>query len=392
MGPDTTRPWHLQGFELPHHALPLADGMWRGPKPPANGATQLASIGLEPGAELADGAVAYRVDWQALQSWWQSRAGQPEFHSAQKFLPQMSEWIAARIWLGRQALAQFPPAPQFMAILNLTPDSFSDGGQLMHADRSVAIALVVKQAQLAISQGAAWLDLGAESTRPGAAEISAQQQLDRLLPAIHALLPLQIPLSIDTRSADVAQTCLQAGATMINDVSGFGDEQMASVCAAAQCPTTLMHMRGKPATMQQHCQYRDLMGEVADEWAQSAARGLTAGLSGAHIYLDPGIGFAKTALQNYQLMADVGALRALGFPLLLGPSRKSFLAEQFPHYSAIQRDCGSAGAAACCAFEGAAILRLHQASHWDAVEVAARLGQVKNGSTRSYNSATHSPG
>lgn len=391
MGPDTTRPWHLQGFELPHHALPLAEGMWRGPKPVSN-TEQQAAMGLEPTAELADGAVAYRVDWSALRSWWQRSAGQPEFDSARKFLPHTPEWAAARIWLGRQALALFPSAPQFMAIINLTPDSFSDGGRLLQADQSIAVKQVVEQGQFAASQGAAWLDLGAESTRPGAAEIATCQQLDRLLPAIHALLPLQIPISIDTRNADVAKACLEAGATMINDVSGFGDERMASVCAEAQCATTLMHMRGTPATMQQHCQYRDLLGEVADEWAQSAARGLSAGLNGEHIYLDPGIGFAKTAQQNYQLIADVGALRALGFPLLLGPSRKSFLAEQFPEYSAEERDCGSAGAAACCAFEGAAILRLHQATLWDAVEVAARLGQAKTRSARAYNSATHSPG
>lgn len=257
---------------------------------------------------------------------------------------------------------------EWMAVLNLTQDSFSDGGALD------TIAAVQEQAERAVAQGAAWLDLGAESTRPGAPPIEDQVQLDRLLPAIEALIPLKVALSIDTRSARVAETCLQAGARMINDVSALSDPRMAGVCAAhPETWLTLMHMRGTPETMREHCQYDFLLGEVADELAPRAADALEAGMSPDRLLLDPGIGFAKTAQQSCELLASVGSLRALGFELLVGPSRKSFQAELIPERSAPERDCGTAGAASSCIHQGVTTLRLHSGKYWDAGRVAAGI-------------------
>lgn len=387
------RPWQLPGWELPHHALPLPSGRWRAPllggseagAVPGSSGIEAAIPGLRLEQRRADGAGAYRVDWEVLTT---TFAG----WSASQFAalhPQSAAWVAARVFVGAHAWLQFPTAPQWMVILNLTPDSFSDGGKWLGSGGQLNSGALQAQAQAAVAAGASWLDLGAESTRPGAAEVSAQQQLDRLLPAIEVLQPVvaatHAGISIDTRNADVAAACLSAGAGMINDVSGFGDSDMAKVCARADCPTVLMHMRGTPATMQQHCEYSDLIGQIADEMAASVIKGLRAGLSGNRILLDPGIGFSKTAAQNYELIAHSDAFRALGFPLLLGPSRKSFLTAMFPEQAAAHRDVASAGAAATCAHLGAQILRLHNGEYWPGILVAARLGKTRIQQAHPYN-------
>jgi dihydropteroate synthase len=397
------RPWQLEGWELPHHALPLANGLWRAPLlgedwPATEAASPSAATagdisrrdalrqtGLDLKVEKEDGSGCYRVDWSQLALTFNGRTAKQITQVA----PGSPLWIAARIYLAAHAWLRFPKQPYWMVILNLTPDSFSDGGKWLNHDGQLQTEQAVAQAKQAMTAGATWLDLGAESTRPGADEISAEHQLNRLLPAIEALLPLtaatDVGISIDTRNANVADACLKAGATMINDVSGFGDPAMPQVCAAADCPTVLMHMRGTPATMQQHCEYQNLIGQIADEMAVSAAKGMAAGLSGERILLDPGIGFSKTAGQNYELIAHSDAFRALGFPLLLGPSRKSFLAAQFPDLAAADRDCATAGAAAICAQNGAEILRLHSGEHWQGILVAARLGATKNREAHPYN-------
>ena len=276
-------------------------------------------------------------------------------------------WIASRLSSARAAMAQPTPAPQFMGILNLTPDSFSDGGifgggtmgPLYHAQ-----CLLAEQADI--------LDLGAESTRPGASAVSVEKQLQRLMPVLESLLQFQTPLSIDTRSAEVAARCLDAGASMINDVSGLSDPNMAPLLAENGCKTVLMHMRGTPATMQKHTAYSHLLGEVFDELMVLAQRALGSGMAAEQIILDPGIGFAKTAIQSQQLIAKFECFRALGFPLLAGPSRKSFMTDLLPGVSAAQRDGGTAGAAALCAAQGAAYLRLHRGGKSvDAFKVAA---------------------
>jgi dihydropteroate synthase len=354
------QPWQLPGLDLAHHALPLPTGRWRGPLPrdqPAIGLLETEGIYLQ--EFLADGAGAYALG-PTFDAMLESTEA-PSLGSA--------TWVAARIKAGFRAYHRPLKASRYMAILNLTEDSFSDGGQLLEpSDLWTA-------AQQAVGEQASWLDLGAESTRPGARDIPPVAQIQRLLPAIELLLPLGVPISIDTRSAEVAHACLEAGASMINDVSALADPQMASICGAAECSVVLMHMRGTPRTMQSQTTYPDLLGSVADELCGRVAFGLQQGLNGSQIILDPGLGFAKTATQNRQLLAQVGALRALGFPLLVGPSRKSFLAELLPSKQAAQRDCGSAGAAASCAMQGVAILRMHSGRYWEAVQVASSIAR-----------------
>jgi dihydropteroate synthase len=321
------RPWELPRYEAPHQAIPLGDGWWRAPAPLANREhfLQLASdAGLREAVLLPDGSLALRPDARFVR---QALALKTDRSPADPSNFEEKSWAdlsfaIARIEAGIRAVEQPPGAPNWMAILNLTSDSFSDGGELQTETALLA------QAERAKAQGAAWLDLGAESTRPGALAISSEQQLTRLLPALQALLPLGVPISIDTRSSLVADACLQAGASMINDVSGLSDPNMAATCAQHDAALTLMHMRGTPADMQQHCSYRHLLGEVADELAAAAAQALAAGVAAHRLLLDPGIGFAKTAEQSRQLLAQLGALRALGFGLLVSKPSSSPSAAQ----------------------------------------------------------------
>ncbi len=257
-----------------------------------------------------------------------------------------------------------------MAILNLTENSFSDGGALLPA------GALEEAAALRKAEGASWLDLGAESTRPGAAPVKDSIQLERLLPAIERLLPFQIPLSVDTRSAKVAEACLNAGATMINDVSGLThDPAMAGLIAEKGCPVVLMHMRGTPATMADHAHYSELFGEVADELAARARTALDTGIHPDRIILDPGIGFAKNARSSHALVEGAGAFRALGFNLLLGPSRKSFL-DPSGLLDPSERDAATLEAALTCARQGVAVLRLHNGRKWNSIRKAARAGEI----------------
>lgn len=355
------KPWELPWAETPHHAVPLAGGTWRGPSPLSpvcQGA--LAAMGLINLERLADGSTRYGL----------VRAAEIPVEIAYGDLENpayRAMWIAARIAVAQKMMAVEPEAPQLLGILNLTDDSFSDGGQMSREGFDLfyrAQCLAVEQVDI--------FDLGAESTRPGAETISDKAQLERLLPAIEQLLPLGKPLSIDTRSAAVASACLDAGASMINDVSGLADPEMAPLVARNGCKVFAMHMRGTPATMQELCNYDFLMGELADELMQIAQVAFDAGVESHQLVLDPGIGFAKTAAQCREIIANFGALRALGLPLLAGPSRKSFMADLLPHCRPDQRDGGSIGAAALCAAQGASFLRLHRGGRgWDAVRVAA---------------------
>lgn len=356
-----SKPWELPWAELPHQALPLGEGRWRAPASESDACLrQLAGYGVHALEGLADGSGCYAI------------------HALQEYLPGLGEgspkdpdyralWIATRLAHARQAMAERVSAPQFVAILNLTPDSFSDGGRFQTGTMGA-----LYHAQCLIAEDADILDLGAESTRPGAADIPAEEQLQRLLPVLEAVLPLGKTVSIDTRSAKVAARCLEAGAHMINDVSGLGDPDMAPLLAEQGCPAVLMHMRGTPADMQDHCHYRHLHGEVADGMMSIALRALSAGLEAPQVILDPGIGFAKTAAQSRALIAGFGSFRALGFPLLAGPSRKSFLADILPGRRPADRDGGTLGAAALCAAQGAAYVRLHRGGKAaDAMKVAA---------------------
>jgi len=256
--------------------------------------------------------------------------------------------------------------PLVMGILNLTPDSFSDGGLWSSPHQAVEGGL----AMLAV--GADLLDLGAESTRPGggvygagAATVPAAEEPARLLPVLTALRrATDAPLSVDTRKGEVARQALAAGADLINDVSALADPDLGRAVAAAGCPLVLMHSRGDLATMQRGISFRDLLGEVRDELTAAVERARALGVEEEQILLDPGIGFGKTAEQNLELIARLDELAPLGRPLLVGASRKSFLSRAVeasggPGLPPTQRLAGSLAAAAWAVERGAAVLRVH---------------------------------
>lgn len=207
--------------------------------------------------------------------------------------------------------------PVIMGILNVTPDSFSDGGQWLDTAAAVAHGRAMAR------DGAAIIDLGGESTRPGATAVSAEEQLRRVLPVIRELSDLV--LSIDTRSATVAQAALDAGASLINDVSAGSDPRMFALAAERGVPLVLMHMRGTPETMQQQPVYDHVVEDVLSYLLERSLAAMAAGVKREQIVLDPGIGFGKTAEHNWTLLAHLDRLTATGFPVLLGVSRKRFL-------------------------------------------------------------------
>ena len=213
--------------------------------------------------------------------------------------------------------------PFLMGVVNTTPDSFSDGGRYLALDAAVA------HAERLAGEGADLGDLGGESTRPGAPPVSADEELRRVVPVIERLRArgFRVPISVDTCKGVVARAAIDAGADLVNDVTGLSDPVLAAAVAAAGVPVVVMHMRGTPADMASRAAYVDLLGEVADELRQALARAAAAGIPEERIILDPGLGFAKTPAQTVELMARVGELRALGRPLLVGPSRKRFIGE-----------------------------------------------------------------
>lgn len=264
-----------------------------------------------------------------------------------------SRMAAPRAWRIRGGTLGLD-APRVMGIVNLTPDSFSDGG--LFGDVEAAL----DHARALVAAGAALVDVGGESTRPGAAAVSEDEERTRVLPFVRrAVAELGVPVSVDTRKASVARAALDEGAAVVNDVSGLGfDPAMAGVVAASGAGAVLMHMRGVPATMSGLATYRDLGAEVARELAHAVDRARRAGISDEAVVLDPGLGFAKTPEQSLALLADLGPIHALGFPVLVGPSRKSFLGAVL----GVAPDRRSAGTAAACVVAylgGARIFRVH---------------------------------
>ena len=268
--------------------------------------------------------------------------------------------------------------PRVMGVLNLTPDSFSDGGRWLEPERAVA------HAREMLDGGAQLLDLGAESTRPagraygaGAPFVSADEELRRLLPVLGALrAATDAPLSVDTRKGEVARAALAAGADLVNDVSGGADPELLAAVVAAGCPLVLMHSRGDVADMHRHARYDDVVAEVRDELAAAMARAEAAGVARPQIVLDPGLGFAKTGRHNLELLRRLDVLQSLGRPLLVGASRKSFLGEITGQPPAA-RLAGSLAAAAWSARAGVAMLRVHDVAEtaqllavWAAIEGA----------------------
>lgn len=262
-----------------------------------------------------------------------------------------------------------------MGIVNVTPDSFSDGGRHLDADAAVAAG------ERMVEEGADLLDVGGESTRPGADPVPVQQELDRVLPVIERLAKrVDAPLSVDTTKAAVAEAALRAGASLVNDVSGFVlDPEMAPTCARHGAAACAMHMRGTPRTMQQNPTYLDVVGEVLEGLAGSLAIAARCGLPEERLVLDPGIGFGKTAAQNLFLLRNVAQLRALGRPLLVGASRKSFLGVVTGR-PVDQRLSGSLAVATHAALAGVELVRVHDVSQTVlAVRVAEALREARDG-------------
>ena len=244
--------------------------------------------------------------------------------------------------------------PVVMGILNVTPDSFSDGGRFRAPGPALA------RAREMVAAGADLLDVGGESTRPGAAEVGAGEEAGRVVPVVEAIRrELDVPVSVDTRKAAVAREALAAGAEVVNDVSALGDAEMAGVVVESGAGLVLMHMRGTPADMQTRTAYGDVAEEVARELEEPLARAVAAGVAPERIVLDPGVGFAKTAEQNLELIARLGALARLGRPLLLGPSRKSFIGTLLGGVVAGERDAGTVGACVAGLARGARLFRVH---------------------------------
>jgi dihydropteroate synthase len=270
-----------------------------------------------------------------------------------------------------------------MGILNLTPDSFSDGGLFLDPARAVERGLAM------LAEGADLLDLGAESTRPGggvygagARTVPAAEELARLLPVLAGLRrATDAPLSVDTRKGEVAREALAAGADLVNDVSSLSDPDLGRTVAEAGCPLILMHSRGDLATMQKEIRFADLLAEVRAELEQAVLRAVALGIDPGQLVLDPGIGFGKTAAQNLLLVRRLDAFAELGRPLLLGASRKSFLgtvAGITGGAPADRRLGGSLAAAGWAALNGAALVRVHDVAPtvqflatWEAIATAA---------------------
>jgi dihydropteroate synthase len=247
-----------------------------------------------------------------------------------------------------------------MGVLNITPDSFSDGGAYLDSEAAVARALQME------SDGADILDVGGESTRPGSTPISANEELRRILPVIEILSgKLRIPISVDTQKAEVAEVALAAGAEILNDVSGLrGDPRLANVAARQRAPMILMHMRGTPRTMQRGPFARDVMRDALGGLRDAIARAKRAGLAKPQVLLDPGIGFGKSHQQNFEILARLPEFARLGCPIVVGTSRKSFLGKALsrpgePDLPSGERILGTAATVTASILGGAHIVRVH---------------------------------
>jgi dihydropteroate synthase len=261
-----------------------------------------------------------------------------------------------------------------MGILNVTPDSFSDGGDFNNLESALL------QAEQMVAAGADIIDVGGQSTRPGAKQISPDEELNRVIPIVRALRSqASIPISIDTTRALVANAAVEAGADLVNDISGGTfDAQMFSLVAQLKVPIILMHLRGTPQTMQQFTDYQDVVEEVYRFLKERISLAIQLGIERSHLIVDPGIGFAKTYAQNLELLRRLSEFRALGVPILVGPSRKSFIGHILDQKDPKQRVWGTA-AACCSAIAGSAdIVRVHDVAPMnDVCRVADAIWRIK---------------
>jgi len=268
-----------------------------------------------------------------------------------------------------------PPAPRLMGIVNVTPDSFSDGGRYLDPERAI------EHGRALAAAGAALVDVGGESTRPGARAVGEAEELERVLPVVGALAAeLDVPVSIDTRKASVARAALQAGASVVNDVGAGADPGMLEAVAEHGAGVVLMHMRGEPATMQEAPRYDDVVGEVLTFLRSRVDACLKAGIDVPKIVVDPGIGFGKRLGDNLTLLRAVPEFRSLGLPVLLGVSRKSFLSALSGAPWEEEKVVETSAALAVGAFLGAAWLRVHDVERMGAaLRVAGALAAKPGG-------------
>ena len=259
----------------------------------------------------------------------------------------------------RNKIFEWGKRTYLMGVLNITPDSFSDGGDFNTIESALA------QAENMVKCGVDIIDIGGQSTRPGAAEISLQQELDRVIPVIEILrqkadIFAGIPISVDTTRAQVAKASIEAGADIVNDISGATfDSEMLSTVAKLKVPIILMHLRGTPQTMQKLTDYRDLIGEIGEFLQGQISLAVAAGIDKSQIIIDPGIGFAKTYSQNLEILRELPKFRDLNCPILVGVSRKSFIGQILNQPLAKQRVWGTAAACTGAIANSADILRVH---------------------------------
>lgn len=258
-----------------------------------------------------------------------------------------------------------------MGILNVTPDSFSDGGALTDPDQAVA-----RGVQMA-AEGAELLDVGGESTRPGAKGVPVDEELRRVVPVIRRLAKsVRIPISIDTSKAEVAALAIKAGASLVNDVTALqGDAKMAGVIVRAQAAVILMHMQGSPQTMQKRPRYDNILGDIAAALVNAAERARQAGIARSRVLIDPGLGFGKTVAQNLELLKELRHFVSLGFPVVVGPSRKSFIGATLD----LQVEERLAGSLACVAYAqrcGVVMVRVHDVR--STVQLIRMLGAIES--------------
>ena len=244
--------------------------------------------------------------------------------------------------------------PLIMGVVNVTPDSFSDGGQFYDTDEAI------RHGYRLAAEGADIIDIGGESTRPGAGAVSIDEELERVLPVIDRLAgKIDIPISIDTRKSEVAEKACRAGAMIINDISGLNhDPKIADVAREHDSFLILMHMRGTPATMQQNLHYDDLIGEISLFLKAAAEKAIGRGVNKEKIIIDPGIGFGKTVEHNFSIIKNVAGFARLGYPVMIGASRKSFIGKTLD-LPVEQRLEGSLAAAIMAVLNGASIVRAH---------------------------------
>ncbi len=263
-------------------------------------------------------------------------------------------------------------SPKVMGILNITPDSFSDGGDFIYKDS--AIRQVLKM----VTEGASIIDIGGESTRPGADSVSIQQELDRVIPVIETINhEIDQPISIDTSKAEVMKEAVSAGAQMINDVNALQAEHAMNMAAELNIPVCMMHMQGEPRTMQQNPQYQNVVQDIKEFFRSRIKAAISAGIKKEHILIDPGFGFGKSLQHNLSLLKHLADFSELGLPVLVGMSRKSMIG-LVTGKEVTQRLAGSIAVATIAALNGAQIIRVHDvAATVDALKMVEAVTQAK---------------